>query len=116
MSTLNLQNAYAVLSPSDWNLLKNFVLDASRGTRPPEVPDRLRSHEAAVCLEEFTRTRNKASLNRAARALYPLYPEKAWLALEKIWCPIDALLARLGAAMHFCFRLGLGRFSMHVAH
>lgn len=69
MSGLDFQKVYARLNPSDWDLLENIVLDASRGVLSLEAPEHLRSHEAAICLEEFTRTRGRESLNRAVRAL-----------------------------------------------
>jgi hypothetical protein len=80
---IDFEKVYAGLPPNDWHTLRRLVLDAAKGRIDVAVPSRLIGHEAAAHLAAFLETRDRGHLNRAAEALCPLYPEKAWLALEK---------------------------------
>lgn len=83
MADIDFEKVYAGLDPNDWYTLKNLVLDAAQGVTNIEIPLHLRSHEAACYLQAFVATRDNKQLDQAAKSLCPLYPDKAWLALEK---------------------------------
>lgn len=74
---------YAGLDPRDWHALKNLVLDAAYGKGGVSVPPRLRRHPAAQHLQSYLDTLDQKHLDDAARALCPLWPDTAWLALTK---------------------------------
>jgi hypothetical protein len=73
---------FAGLAPHQWHDLKNIVLLASQGEVRP-IPLAVRWHPASKAVLEFRETGDHKYLDAAARELCPLYPEKAWLALEK---------------------------------
>jgi hypothetical protein len=74
---------YAGLSPEDWFVLKDIAVAAGYGQPAAEVPEHLRSHPAGKLLHEYASKPRRRLLDQAARALCPLYPDQAWLALEK---------------------------------
>jgi len=80
---MDFDKVYAGLPPHDWHALKELVLGAARGDKSVSIPPHLLEHEAAQHLGAFVRTRDNSNLDRAAEALCPLYPDKAWLVLEK---------------------------------
>ncbi|QLO40566.1 hypothetical protein HV213_32820 (plasmid) [Klebsiella sp. RHBSTW-00484] len=77
------EDIYAGLSERDWHSLKTLVLDAAHSPAGISVPPHLRFHDAAKSLQLFVETRDAKHLDQAAKALCPLYPERAWLALAK---------------------------------
>ena len=83
MPDIDFEKVYAGLKPSDWHALKSLVLSAARGAKDISVPPHLRTHEAGEALASYLTTGDRQFLDSAAKALCPLYPDKAWLALEK---------------------------------
>jgi hypothetical protein len=74
---------YAGLSPEDWYTLRNIAVAAGYGLPADPVPEHLQVHPAGRLLHEFASTGMSKLLDQAARELCPLYPDQAWLALEK---------------------------------
>lgn len=82
MTSPDQDKLFAGLLPRQWHELKDIVLLASRGEVRP-IPLELRAHPASQAVLQFRETGDRKRLDDAARELCPLYPDKAWLALEK---------------------------------
>lgn len=83
MSDYDPEQIFAGLSENDWQTLKEIALAAGYGLPAPPVPEHLRSHPAGKLLDAYAAKPCQRLLDQAARALVPLYPDQAWLALEK---------------------------------
>ena len=83
VTEIDWHRVYAGIPVQDWRALKDLVLAAAHGDTNGLIPPHLFDHEAAQHLRVFARTRDHDVLNKAADALCPLYPGKAWLLLEK---------------------------------
>ncbi len=84
MSEIDWDKVYCGLDPSDWHALKNLVLDVAHSNAVSVTPpEHLSDHDVVQLLRQYLQTRDSDFLDQAARALVPLYPDKAWLALEK---------------------------------